>query len=313
MISRESYYAQAIVNSYNWKEISERGITDDAKEELIKKLQEFDIIELYKNIKKFRVQEKDILKYVLNIILRKSLLEEQDFTKMFQENEETLKQKISIEQLDRLLGYYDVDKADFHLKDFQQDAFDASKERFITRKFTTVVMPTGGGKSFVALAHILEPQNEKILYLAPDEEILEQIMDYIIEYVPGINKTSENKSKQEMIYEKLGVKFDTYPGLMAKAKKDPKVLEEQFDLIVLDELHRTGAENWGKYLDTLLENQKEETKVLGITATPIRDVDGKDMSAITAEKLGYTKEDIDAGKHIAYNLDLIEAIQDKTE
>ena len=112
-----------------------------------------------------------------------------------------------------------------------------------------------------------------------------------------------------MIYEKLGVKFDTYPGLMAKAKKDPKVLEEQFDLIVLDELHRTGAENWGKYLDTLLENQKEETKVLGITATPIRDVDGKDMSAITAEKLGYTKEDIDAGKHIAYNLDLIEAIQ----
>ena len=79
--------------------------------------------------------------------------------------------------------------------------------------------------------------------------------------------------------------------------------------MIFDELHRTGAERWEKSLDKLIENQPEETKVLGITATPTRDADDRNMSDEVARKLGYTDEDISAGKHIATKIELKEAIQ----
>ena len=79
--------------------------------------------------------------------------------------------------------------------------------------------------------------------------------------------------------------------------------------MIFDELHRTGAEKWEKSLDKLIENQPEETKVLGITATPTRDVDDRNMSDEIAKKLGYTEEEIKAEKHIATKIELKEAIQ----
>ena len=79
--------------------------------------------------------------------------------------------------------------------------------------------------------------------------------------------------------------------------------------MIFDELHRTGAEKWEKSLDKLIENQPEETKVLGITATPTRDVDDRNMSDEIAKKLGYTDEEIRAEKHIAAKIELKEAIQ----
>ena len=307
-MSKEGYYAQAIIDSYNWNEMSEKGLNDEARKELIEKLQEFDVIEIYENLKKAGVQEKDISKYVLNIVSRESLLKAEDFSKMLLENEEVLKHKLSVEQVDRFLGYYDVKDSNFELRDYQQDAFDKSKELLSRKRFAAVVMPTGGGKSFVTMQHLLEHKDEKMLYLAPDDEILNQMMDYIIEYIPGLSKTSENTSKKEIVKQVFpNMDFETYPGLMATRSKE--LLKEQFDFIVLDELHRTGAEKWEKKLDELLENQEEKNRVLGITATPTRDVDGRDMSVETAVKLGYTREEAEKGEHIAYYLDLVEAIQ----
>jgi len=80
-------------------------------------------------------------------------------------------------------------------------------------------------------------------------------------------------------------------------------------MMVLDELHRTGAEEWEKAVDKLLENQTEEVKVLGMTATPVRDVDGRDMAEETAKKLGYTDEEIKQRKHLASNMTLENAIR----
>ena len=56
--------------------------------------------------------------------------------------------------------------------------------------------------------------------------------------------------------------------------------------MVLDELHRTGAEKWQKKLELLLESQEEQTKILGITATPERDTDGRNMADELALKIG---------------------------
>ena len=80
-------------------------------------------------------------------------------------------------------------------------------------------------------------------------------------------------------------------------------------MIVLDELHRTGAKEWEGKIDTLLENQTDNVKVLGITATPTRDMDGRDMAEETAKKFGYTDKEIKDGKHRASNLTLETAIR----
>ncbi len=191
-------------------------------------------------------------------------------------------------------------------------------------------MPTGGGKTYVALTEMLQygktqeeieiennqlelekipyPINDKkMLYLAPSNEILEQTKDRIIENIHGKIGTS-GKSKDKIIADVFkNLQFATYQSLITKAGKE--TLEKQYDFIIFDELHRTGAEKWEEALNKLLENQLETTKVLGITATPRRDADDRNMSDEIAKKLGYTEEEIKAEKHIATKIELKEAIQ----
>ena len=64
-----------------------------------------------------------------------------------------------------------------------------------------------------------------------------------------------------------------------------------------------------------MESQEEHTNILGITATPERDADGRNMADELALKIGkkygkaYTEEEVKNGEHIAMKMDLIEAIR----
>ena len=146
-----------------------------------------------------------------------------------------------------------------------------------------------------------------MLYLAPQDEILNQIKSYIVKYVHGEQGTV-GKTEDEIIAEVFpNITFETYSGLLAK--RGQEVIKEQYGMIVLDELHRTGAKEWEGKIDKLLKNQAEEVKVLGITATPTRDADGRDMANETAKKLGYTDEEISQRKHLAANMTLENAIR----
>ena len=98
-------------------------------------------------------------------------------------------------------------------------------------------------------------------------------------------------------------------------KKKEELANSKYDFIILDELHRTGADKWQKKLELLLESQEEHTNILGITATPERDADGRNMADGLALKIGkkygkaYTEEEVKNGEHIAMKMDLIEAIR----
>ena len=65
----------------------------------------------------------------------------------------------------------------------------------------------------------------------------------------------------------------TYSKLMNEKFQE----KDKYFLIILDEFHRCGAPHWQKGVKRLLENNKK-AKVLGLTATPIRATDGKDMA-----------------------------------
>ena len=313
-IDKSRYYAEAIISQYDWQEIGIEEFKATERNELIKRLQDRNCIEIYNTLKQIGIEEKQIPTYLLNIATRQGLYEKylnSELEQLLSENIQTLQGNLNIEVVERFLGYYDVENTEIRLKDYQQRAFNNVNKIFESHKFAQVILPTGAGKSFVALAQMQqyakEHPNEKMLYLAPQDEILNQIKNYIVKYIHGKQGTV-GKTVDEIIAEVFpNITFESYSGLLAR--RGNKIVKEQYGMIILDELHRTGAKEWEGKIDSLFSNQEENVKVLGITATPVRDVDGRDMAEENARKLGYTDEEIKQRKHLASNMTLENAIR----
>ncbi len=314
-IEKQRYYAEAIISKYNWKEIGKEGFNFEEKEEFITKLQSKNCIEIYEKLNELGIEESKIPTMLLNITTRDGIYEQYEkgqLKQLLDTREDTLENNISIETVERFLGYYDVENTGIRLKDYQQRAYNKIGEIFENNRFAQLTLPTGAGKSFVALAQMKkyaeENYNEKILYLAPQDEIINQIKSNIINYVHGKQGTV-GKTEDEIISETFkNITFETYPGLLALRGKS--VIKEKYGMIVLDELHRAGAEKWEKKVNKLLENQTENVKVLGITATPRRDDNKREnMANKIAKKLGYTDLEIEERRHIAANITLENAIR----
>lgn len=309
-ISIDDYYAEAIIDLYDWEKLGIEEFTIEQRKDLIQKLKESDCVSIYKKLKEAEIPEKDIPKYLINLASKehlKNILSEENYVELIKQNEQELNQELSIPQIETYLDYYAVNGTELVLRDYQRNAVVKTDEIFENKKFASVVLPTGGGKSFVALTELMEHKDEKMLYLAPSNEILEQMKDYVIEYVHGLQGTLGKKSKEIIAEVFPNIAFETYQGLLAKKGKE--VIKQEYSFIVLDELHRTGASEWEEKLDELLENQQENVRVLGITATPTRDADDRNMANETALKLGYTPEEVQKREHIATDMDLVEAIK----
>lgn len=119
------------------------------------------------------------------------------------------------------------------------------------QRMTCVCHPTGTGKSYIIAA--VSEHFSRVLIIAPSHFILRQQREVMKGWPEGID-------------------FATYQGLTANT--EAIVRQRQYDLIVLDEFHRTGADEWGQAVQTLLDRQPQ-AKVLGTSATPIRHLDGE--------------------------------------
>ena len=332
-MSKEEYFASAIVDAYDWGSLNIERLSVTERNELIQKLKQSNCLLIYEKLKEAGIENEDIPAAVINIASKgrlSEIVQSGNYVEQIQEFVEEITQNLSIEQIERYLKYYDVKGTGISLREYQQDAIDKTEKLYEEKRYASVILPTGGGKTYVALTEMLrygktaeelakedsqiesgeiayKRNDKKMLYLAPSNEILEQTKDRIIENIHG-KKGITRKSKDEIIAEVFpNLQFATYQSLIKKAGKE--TLKTHYDFMIFDELHRTGAEKWEKSLDKLIENQPEETKVLGITATPTRDADDRNMSDEVARKLGYTAEEISAGKHIAAKIELKEAIQ----
>jgi superfamily II DNA or RNA helicase len=120
-----------------------------------------------------------------------------------------------------------------------------------------VVQATGTGKSFLIAKLLADFQDKRKIVLAPSKYILKQQQSKI----PWLSQTTEY-----MTYSKIG------------RMSSEKITSMCFELIVLDEFHRCGAEVWGAGVQTLLDTCSR-AKVLGTSATPIRFLDNeRDMA-----------------------------------
>ena len=208
---------------------------------------------------------------------------------------------MSLDQLKTYIGYNTLKEYKLPLRKLQRRGYEKLAENYFYKSFAVSVMPTGSGKSFLALAEMLNHKLEKMLYIAPNVIILSQIEDYIYEFF--------GYSDYHTLFPNLTL--TTYQDL--KAKKPNKLKDKysgKYDFIILDELHRSGAKEWMAFVNELMENQdKEKIKVLGLTATPERDRDDKDMSVYWARYFGYTDDEIELNKQLAINESLESAIK----
>lgn len=151
----------------------------------------------------------------------------------------------------------------------QNDAYGKVSETLEQENKSAVIMPTGCGKSFVALQLMQDNSENRLLMLVPSKAIKDQMYEYICKYI-GNQDTSglSNRRIKEMAKEVLpNVSITLYQTL---ARMPDEVLEKlKPGFIVMDELHRTGAESWGARVDELVD-MYPDAKILGITATPER-------------------------------------------
>ena len=129
----------------------------------------------------------------------------------------------------------------------------------VFEKNNRVAVPnaTGTGKSYIILQLLFDYIKEDKIILAPTNEILDRL------------KTLAPWSVKKC-------KFYTYSKFSSLYFKG-KLNDLKIKLIVLDELHRAGAEKWGQAVKYIL-NENKEAKVVGLSATPIRFLDdNRDM------------------------------------
>ena len=185
-------------------------------------------------------------------------------------------------------------KPELGLQQHQQDAYKSVQKAYETKDKASVVIPTGCGKSFIALQLMVDNKDKRILFMAPTNAIKMQMYNYIAKYIVGEEPSSNRPAR--MIADEYfpNLKIMLYPSLLRVTDEQMKKLNA--DIIIMDELHRTGADKWGEKINTLLE-QNPNAKILGLTATPDR-MDDKNVI-----------DDLFEG-NIDYELTLVDALRD---
>ena len=130
---------------------------------------------------------------------------------------------------------------------------------FKTERKCCAIQATGTGKTFLILRllEIFNDDGEIAIIFAPNNEIIRQTKKRMKKF--GLNNAT----------------FYTYQKLARMT--DEKLSAIKADLIVCDELHRTGAKTWGQKFEQLIDLHPD-SKVFGVTATPLRCADGRDMA-----------------------------------
>ena len=309
-VPKEEWIADAMIDLLDLDRLGiEFNLRQSQREDIKKALIKNNVSNVYFYLKRLNVKEKDIANVLFtNIIKKKDTIDLDD--------------TFTIDELEDFIGYNKVEGTGIVLKDFQRPIVDRIKNKFKEKNFTSLVLPTSTGKSYIALTEMhdfektinkLNSDNHaRILYLAPNEEILNQLKSIIREtYNPEKHLNDKDEDADiKRIFPNLVL--GTYQDL--KDRTDNKnnlkeIYRNKYDLIIFDEIHRTGAQEWINLIEELIDNQDKDTKVLGMTATPERDMDFRNMTEFWARKFGYTDDEILKKEHLSSNLDLIEAIQ----
>ena len=137
-------------------------------------------------------------------------------------------------------------------------AYEAAVHMLAKRNKTTVIHPTGTGKSFIGFKLCEDNPNKTICWLSPSRYIYQTQLENLAETSDG--------------YKPENVKFITYAKLMLMSNEELSEIKPNY--IILDEFHRCGAELWGVGVNRLLA-MYTNVPILGLSATAIRYLDNQ--------------------------------------
>lgn len=153
------------------------------------------------------------------------------------------------------------------VRPYQRQAADAFKSRVVERHEIDrglVVLPTGTGKTVLGLTIAME-MNAKTLWLAHREELIDQPSRACAAVWPdasrGIVKADRNEYARQVVFASVQTAF--------RDNRLDKLIDQKFDLVVLDEAHHGTAPIYVKILRAL-GCFDSLVPVLGLTATPER-------------------------------------------
>ena len=72
------------------------------------------------------------------------------------------------------------------LQKHQQDAYKSVQKAYENGNKASVVIPTGCGKSFIALQLMADNKDKNILFMAPTNTIKNQMYDYMLKISQGL-------------------------------------------------------------------------------------------------------------------------------
>ncbi len=131
------------------------------------------------------------------------------------------------------------------LKGHNVGIYDKIAKNFEKNNRTLTVQATGTGKSFLAMKTIKDfGYGKRVLFVAPTDVILDKFRENCVKHIPMV---------------KMQLTTATYSGLS-------KYVNEPYDLIIFDEVHRSGAKTWQVSTRDMLSSHPN-AMVLGMTAT----------------------------------------------
>lgn len=157
-------------------------------------------------------------------------------------------------------------------REYQQAIFEVAKN-----KNTLVVLPTGVGKTLIALMLAVERLKQhpmsKIVFLAPTKPLVEQHFDYFKKNLPELFAdlqlfTGEVAAeKRKKIWQTAEIVFST-PQCVANDLKNYLYDLNDVSLLVIDEAHRCLKNYDYTKVVSHYKNSAKNQRILGLTASP---------------------------------------------
>jgi len=170
------------------------------------------------------------------------------------------------------------------LKDITPRDYQIEISKKSIEKNCLVVLPTGLGKTLIALLVTIERMKEypgeKVLFLAPTKPLVEQHLIFFKKHLPELFAeinffTGQIKSNErKKIWQNSDIIFST-PQCIANDLRKKLYSLEEVCLLVEDEAHRCIKNYDYNYVANVYKNQAIHQRILGLTASP-----GSDYSKI---------------------------------
>lgn len=140
------------------------------------------------------------------------------------------------------------------LYEHNQKAYDALLDMLGERDRACIIKPTGTGKFVIIAKMVQDNPDKRFLLLGTNDYMFNDQMANLAEIAPGF--TPEN------------LQFMTYAAAMGMERRNDCV--PPYDVIIADEFHHCGAEEWGKGVTHILN--ANESAVNGIYPEDVADL-----------------------------------------